>query len=60
MDVFGTLPGWVIVLLALLLAGVVLVQNIGWLLAARGLLEAARRGRPADGDRTPDRPVGGP
>jgi hypothetical protein len=46
MDVFGTLPGWAIVLLALLLAGIVLAQNIGWLLAARGLLDAARPAAP--------------
>ena len=43
MNIFGDLPSWAIVFLALLVAAILLLQNIGWLLAARGLLDAQRR-----------------
>jgi hypothetical protein len=43
MSIFGDLPAWAIVLLALL-AGVMLIGiNYGWLLAARAMLEGRRR-----------------
>ena len=57
MNVFGTLPTWAIVILVLLVAAVLLLQNIGWLLAARGLLDAQRRTGRAPSDRPPDRPA---
>ena len=55
MNIFGDLPAWAIVILALLATAILIAQNIGWLLAARGLLDAQRRKRrerPA-----PDRPA---
>ena len=59
MNVFGNLPAWAIVILALLVAAILLLQNIGWLLAARGLLAAQRRKGRAPTDRPPDRPARG-
>jgi hypothetical protein len=43
MNLFGNLPAWAIVLLALL-AGTTLVGfNYGWLLAAKAMLDGRRR-----------------
>jgi hypothetical protein len=56
-NVLETLPTWAIVLLALLLAAILLLQNIGWLLAARGMLDAQRRKGRAASDRPPDPPA---
>lgn len=39
MNVFGDLPSWAVVLLAVLAAGVLLLLNVGWLLQAKGMLE---------------------
>jgi hypothetical protein len=57
MSVFGTLPTWAIVILAVLVAAILLLQNIGWLLAAKGLLDAQRRAGRAASHRLPDRPA---
>jgi hypothetical protein len=43
MSIFGALPGWAIVLLALLAGAVLVGLNSGWLLAARAMLEGYRR-----------------
>jgi hypothetical protein len=62
-DVITHLPTWVVALLAVLVAGILLAQNLGWLLAARAMLETQRRkrvaqdeqhlGRTSDGDKRP-------
>lgn len=45
MEVFGTLPVWVQLLIGFLAAGVLLVMNVGWLIQARGWLEQQRQKR---------------
>lgn len=45
MDVLGTLPVWVQLLIAFLVAGVLIVMNIGWLMQARGWLDQQKRRR---------------
>ena len=45
MDVLGTLPVWAQLLIAFLVAGVLIVMNIGWLIQARGWLEQQRQRR---------------
>ena len=47
MDVLGTLPVWAQLLIAFLVAGVLVVMNVGWLIQARGWLEQQRQRRPA-------------
>lgn len=52
MDILGTLPVWAQLLIAFLVAGVLIVMNVGWLIQARGWLErqqGQRRGRGAPG-----------
>ena len=51
MDVLGTLPVWAQLLIAFLVAGVMIVMNIGWLMQARGWLE--RQGQRRSGGPTP-------
>jgi hypothetical protein len=46
MDVLGTLPVWAQLLIAFLVAGVLIVMNVGWLMQARGWLEQQRQRRP--------------
>ena len=46
MNVFGDLPAWAVVLLALLAAVILVVLNIGWLLAAKAMLDGQRRKPP--------------
>src|SRR5690349_11182169 len=61
-EIFGSLPPWAVVMLALLLGGILLAQNVGWLLAAKAQLDAhrgkadARRARPAGDARGPRAP----
>ena len=43
MDILGTLPVWVQLVIAVLVAGVLVVMNVGWLIQARGWLEQQRR-----------------
>ncbi len=45
MDVLGTLPVWAQLLIAFLVAGVLIVMNIGWLMQARGWLDQQKRRR---------------
>jgi hypothetical protein len=52
MDVLGTLPVWAQLLIAFLVAGLLVVMNLGWLIQARGWLEQQRR-RPPAGEATP-------
>ena len=54
MDIIGSLPTWVVVLLAVLVSGILLAQNIGWLLAARGMLAQQQRKRAAEQNRPTD------
>ena len=53
MEIFGNLPTWAIVLLALLLAAVLMIENLGWLLAVKAQLEANRRQGDAANARPP-------
>ena len=55
MDVLGTLPVWVQLLIAFLVAGVLIVMNIGWLMQARGWLEQQKQRRA-----NPERGTGSP
>ena len=43
MDILGTLPVWAQLLIAFLVAGVLVVMNVGWLIQARGWLDQQRR-----------------
>jgi hypothetical protein len=43
MNIFGDLPAWAIVLLALLAGAMLIGFNYGWLLAAKAMLEGYRR-----------------
>ena len=43
MNVFGDLPAWAVVVLALLTAVILVALNIGWLLAAKAMLDDQRR-----------------
>ena len=42
MNVFGDLPTWAIVVLALFAAALLVALNIGWLLSAKAMLDAQR------------------
>ena len=54
MALSGDLPVWVVVLLASLVAAILLIQNIGWLLSARAMLDSWRtRPRPTPGSAGP-------
>ena len=56
MDVLAELPVWAIILLALLAAGLLIVLNFGWLLAAKSMLGGRRhRGISADDASLPRR-----
>jgi hypothetical protein len=50
MEALQALPGWAQFFLALVVGGLLLLLNVGWLMQARGWLEAAkqkqRAGRP--------------
>jgi hypothetical protein len=55
MDILGTLPVWAQLLIAFLVAGVLIVMNVGWLIQARGWLEQQRRKPPTGGGvKTPE------
>ena len=43
MNPFAELPTWVAVLVALFAAVVLVVLNLGWLMAAKSMLDAQRR-----------------
>lgn len=43
MEAFQSLPAWAQLFLALVLGGILLLLNIGWLMQARGWLERARQ-----------------
>jgi hypothetical protein len=43
MDALGTLPVWAQLLIAFLVAGVLIVLNLGWLLQARGWLDRQKQ-----------------
>ena len=45
MDVLGTLPVWVQLLIAVLVAGVLIVMNLGWLMQARGWMQQQQQNR---------------
>jgi hypothetical protein len=45
MDILGTLPVWAQLLIAFLVAGVLIVMNVGWLIQARGWLEQQKQRR---------------
>jgi hypothetical protein len=45
MDILGTLPVWAQLLIAFLVAGVLVVMNVGWLMQARGWLEQQKQPR---------------
>jgi hypothetical protein len=45
MDILGTLPVWAQLLIAVLVAGVMIVMNLGWLIQARGWLDQQKRRR---------------
>jgi hypothetical protein len=52
-EIFGNVPAWAVVLLGLLAAVILIGLNLGWLLAAKGMLTGQRRrGSPPD-DATP-------
>jgi hypothetical protein len=53
MDILGTLPVWVQLLIAVLVAAVLVVMNIGWLIQARGWLERQRQRRAPDSGTPP-------
>ena len=55
MDILTGLPVWIQLLIAVLVAAVLVVMNIGWLMQARSWLEQQRRKRPTDrGVKTPE------
>jgi hypothetical protein len=49
MDALYALPVWAQLLIAFLVAGVLIVMNIGWLIQARGWLERQGRRRSPTG-----------
>ena len=49
MDILGTLPVWVQLVIAFLVAAVLIFMNIGWLIQARGWLERQQSQRRAGG-----------
>ena len=53
MDALGTLPVWAQLLLAFLVAGVLIVLNLGWLLQARGWLDRQKQTRAGGTTTTP-------
>jgi hypothetical protein len=53
MTLFGDLPAWAVVLLALLAAAILAMLNVGWLLSAKALLDGLRN-KP----RSPSGPTG--
>lgn len=58
MDVLGTLPVWAQLLIAFLVAGVLIVMNVGWLMQARGWLEQQKQRRRNAGRGTGTPPAG--
>jgi hypothetical protein len=52
MDVLGTLPVWVQLLIVFLVAGVLVVMNVGWLVQAREWLKRPKQQRPSGPART--------
>jgi hypothetical protein len=48
MDVLGTLPVWAQLLIVFLVAGVLVVMNLGWLIQARGWLDRQKQQRSGD------------
>jgi hypothetical protein len=51
-ELFGNLPAWAVVLLGLLAAVILIGLNLGWLLAAKGMLISQRRRGSPPGDVT--------
>jgi hypothetical protein len=43
MESFGGRPAWAVLVLALLAATLLIALNVGWLLAARAMLDGRRR-----------------
>jgi len=55
MDVLSGLPVWIQIVIAVLVAAVLVVMNVGWLIQARGWLERQSQRRPG-GTTPPARP----
>ena len=53
MNIFGDLPPWAILLLAVLAAAILIMLNLGWLLSAKAMLGGQRR----TGDSAPEAPT---
>jgi hypothetical protein len=61
MEILGSLPVWIQLLIAVLVAAVLVVMNIGWLMQARGWLEQQRHRRaPGTGTTPPESRPGTP
>lgn len=45
MDILGSLPVWLQVVMAVLIAAVLIFMNVGWLIQARAWLERQSKGR---------------
>ena len=60
MDILGTLPVWVQLVIAVLVAGVLIVMNVGWLIQARGWLEQQKQRRAGGAPGTGTTPPGAP
>jgi len=58
MDVLGTLPVWAQLLIGFLVAGVLIVMNVGWLIQARGWFDQQKQRR-ASGTSPTTRPPSG-
>ena len=55
-EVFGDLPTWAVLLLGVLAAAILIVLNLGWVLAVRAMLDGQRRkGRSAPAASTAER-----
>ena len=57
MNISLDLPIWAVLLLCLLLAAILTLQNLGWLLSSRAMFAWRRR---RGGDSVPDPPTAGP
>jgi hypothetical protein len=56
MNITGDLPIWAVLLVCLLVAAILTVQNVGWLLSARAMLRRQRR----NGGFAPEAPAAEP
>ena len=60
MDVLETLPVWARLLIVILVAGLLILMNVGWLLQARAWLERQKQRRPGGEPGTTTTPGRGP